>query len=141
MVAFALRGVKSLLSARPFRAAFDAALTKRKLRRMHTWALICQLTLMPAQCNLETADRWFEVAPNRPINVRAVIMRLGIFHPATQFIKIFKYGGSLGTDTYIYYPCDSPDSIAEALKDASQDVRDQQSKGGCLSNRGVTRDR
>jgi hypothetical protein len=59
-------------------------------------------------------------------------MRLGIFHPATQFIKIFKYGGSLGTDSYIYYPCDSPDTIAEALNDASQGVRDEQAKGGCL---------
>jgi hypothetical protein len=67
-----------------------------------------------------------------PINIREAIMRLGVFHLATKFIKIFKYGRSLGTDSYIYYPCDSADTISENLKDASQSVRDEQSKGGCL---------
>ena len=104
---------------------------------MHTWALICSLTLAPAQCNLETADRWFEVAPERRIDIRTSIKRLGMFNPDKQFIKIFKYGGSLGTSTYIYYPCDSPPStIAEAIEAESESerlyLRRQQSKGGCL---------
>jgi len=103
---------------------------------MHTWALICSLTLTPAQCNLETADRWFEVALVKRIDIRVAIQRLGIFNPAKQFIKIFKYGGSLGTSTYIYYPCDrSVSSIDEAI-DAEAEaerlyLRERQSKGGC----------
>jgi hypothetical protein len=95
---------------------------------MHTWALICQMTLAPAQCNLETADRWFEVAPERPINVRATIIQLGVFDPQTQYIKIFKYEGSLGTDTYIFYPCGTPGiPLAE-----NKAVREHQLKGACL---------
>ena len=69
---------------------------------MHTWALICKMTLAPAQCNLETADRWFEVAPERPINVRATIIQLGVFDPQTQYIKIFKYEGS-SWNRYLYF--------------------------------------
>jgi hypothetical protein len=90
---------------------------------MHTLALIWQLTLTPVQCNLETADRWFEVAQGT-INIRAAVVRHGVFHPTTQFIKIFKYGGSLGTDSWIYYPCD--------LTPTEPHLRDQESKGSCL---------
>jgi len=104
---------------------------------MHTWALICSLTLAPAQCNLETADRWFEVAPERRIDIRAAIKRLGFFNPDKQFIKIIKYEGSLGTSSYIYYPCDSSASSIEEAIDAEVEaqrlwLREQQSKGGCL---------
>lgn len=104
---------------------------------MHTWALVCSLMLTPAQCNLETADRWFQVAP-RTIDIRAAIMRSGIFNRKTQFIKIFKYGESLGTDSYIYYPCDrSLFDIKKTIdegerQDLRQDLHKQLSKGACL---------
>jgi hypothetical protein len=104
---------------------------------MHIWALICSLTLAPAQCNFEMADRWFQVAPEKRIDIRTTLTRSGMFDPDKQFIKIFKYGGSLGTSTYIYYPCDSPAStIDEAInaESASERIylRKQQAKGGCL---------
>lgn len=103
---------------------------------MHTWVLICSLALKPVECNLETADRWFEVANSR-IEIRRAVTRLRLFEPKKQFIKTIKYGGSLGTSSYIYYPCDSPASnIDEAMNAESESerayLRAQRSKGGCL---------
>jgi hypothetical protein len=58
-------------------------------------------------------------------DVRASIKKLGIFNPDKQFIKTFRYGGSLGTSSYIYYPCDSsPSSIDEpSMKNPNRTVQ------------------
>jgi hypothetical protein len=103
---------------------------------MHTWALICALTLTPAQCVFDTADRWFEVTLKES-NIQSAIMRLGIFNAESHFIKIFKYGGSLGSDSYIYYPCDTlPSNIDKAINAGPEslrlDFRKQVLKGACL---------
>lgn len=104
---------------------------------MHTWALICQLTLTPAQCNLETADRWFVVAPGGRVDIRRTLNRKGLLNTSSQYIITFKYAGSLGTDSYIYYPCDTPK--AELVENARQIGGDAGSwalkelaKGDCL---------
>jgi hypothetical protein len=103
---------------------------------MHAWALICAVTIAPVKCNLDTAERWFEVAPAARHHVSQSIANLGIFDPNTLYIKIFEYGGSLGTDSYIYYPCDSsPTTIQENLSaepDQGASLRAELARGSCL---------
>jgi hypothetical protein len=101
---------------------------------MHTWALICSIALNQAGCDFDTAERWFEVS--HPTHIQAAIMRLGVFDPKNQFIKTFKYEGSLGTDSYIYYPCDGPSYPDETIYTNDPEnlsyLRRQFSKGACL---------
>ena len=66
------------------------------LTTMHTWSLICALKIASGDCNLETADRWFEVAPKARHHIRQSIAKRGIFNPKTHYIKVFDCGGSLG---------------------------------------------
>jgi hypothetical protein len=103
---------------------------------MHTWALICAVAVAPAQCELRTAERWFEVAPAARLHIKQSIARLSIFDSNTHYIKIFKYGGSLGTSSYIYYPCDSSPAVIEenlnAEPDGGTELRKDLARGSCL---------
>ena len=110
----------------------------------HTWALICSRDLKPdahlppgaPPCDLYSADRWFEVAPSAAGHIDKSIERLGIFDPKRQYLEVFSASGSLGTDSYIFYPCDTPrsqmnDSLA-ATPEYETDLHKELNKGECL---------
>ena len=99
-------------------------------RVMASWALICSLAILPTECQLKTADRWFQISPDRPAkveNIRADLVRLKAFDPRKQYVKIFKYDGSLGTDGYIFYPCNP------LLSDPDEQLSGDAAKGSCLN--------
>ena len=102
---------------------------------LHTWVLICLATTTPraVDCNMFTASKWFQVADQPSKEEKVIWLTKGVYIKIIQF----PIGKSLGTDSYIYYPCETPKTELEKAAreiggEAGSSALRELGKGDCL---------
>lgn len=97
---------------------------------LHTWLLICLATTPPADCSFDTSVRWFQTADQRSKTEKVVRVTNGLYIKVVQSLV----GASLGTDSYIFYPCETPKAELEKGVRESGDagLLQELDKGDCL---------
>jgi len=97
---------------------------------LHTWLLICLATTPPADCSFDTSVRWFQTADQRSKAEKVVRITNGLYIKVVQS----PVGASLGTDSYIFYPCETPKAELEKGVRESGDagLLQELDKGDCL---------
>jgi hypothetical protein len=63
----------------------------------------------PGRCNLSTASKWFQVADQPSKAEKVVRLTNGVYLKVIQSTV----GKSLGTDSYIFSPCETPTTELE----------------------------
>ena len=102
---------------------------------LHTWILIClaATTPNPTNCDLSTAAKWFQTGDQPSKVEKAVRLTNGVYLKVIQS----PVGKSLGTDSYIFYPCETPKTELENTArqiggDSGSWALQELAKGDCL---------